>query len=90
MGETKINGHAARFFLRQPIRIDTGKRLNQRTLAVIYVAGGGENDVPLHYFLYTNKRLDSAAAAARDVTVIAIYFHFEMKDCLMAFMSGFS
>jgi hypothetical protein len=90
MSETKINSHAARFFLRQPIRIDAGKRLNQRTLAVIYVAGGGENGVPLHHFSYTNKGLNSAAAAARDVTVIAIYFHFEMKDCLMAFMSGFS
>ena len=79
MGETEINGHAARFFLRQPIRIDAGKRLYQGTLAVIDVAGRGEDGVPLHYFSYPDKRLDSAAAAARDVTVIAIYFHFEMN-----------
>ena len=88
--ETQINGHATRFFLRQPIRVRAGKRLNQGTLAVIYVAGGGENGMLLGHFSYTDKRLNSAEAAARDVTGMAIYLHFETRDCLMEFMSGFS
>jgi hypothetical protein len=50
MGEAQINGHAALFFLRQPIWIRSRKRLNQGTLAVIYVAGGGENGVLLGHF----------------------------------------
>ena len=57
MGETEINGHAAGFFLRQPIWIDAGKGLYQGTLAVIDVASRGEDGVPLGHYWCTDKSL---------------------------------
>ena len=40
--EAEIDRDAARFFLGQPIGIDTGQRTHQRRLAVIDVAGGAD------------------------------------------------
>ena len=47
MGKTEIDRNAARFFLRQPIRIDAGERFDQRALAVIDVPGRCEDEMLL-------------------------------------------
>ena len=45
VGEPKVNRDAARLLLRQAIGIGTRQSLHERALAVIHVAGGGENVV---------------------------------------------
>src|ERR1700739_850691 len=44
-GEAEIDSNAARLFFGQAVRIGPGQRLDERTLAVIDVAGGGENEI---------------------------------------------
>jgi len=43
--EAKINRDAARFFFRQAIGIRAGQSLHQRALAMVYVAGGGQDEM---------------------------------------------
>ena len=43
-GEAEFDRDAARFFFRQSIGIDPGQRLDERALAMIDMAGGGENE----------------------------------------------
>ena len=44
--EAEIDRDAARFFLGQPVGVDSGERLDQRGLAVINVTGGREDEMP--------------------------------------------
>ena len=43
VGEAQIDGDAAALLLRQPVGVDAGQRTHQRSLAVIDVAGGGND-----------------------------------------------
>src|SRR6266699_2228117 len=45
MRKPKVNRDAARFFLRQPIRINARQRLDQCAFAVVHMAGGGEDEM---------------------------------------------
>ena len=45
VGKAEIDGDAARLLFRQAIGIGAGQRLDQRALAVIDVAGGGDDEV---------------------------------------------
>ena len=45
MGKAQIDRDPARFLFRQTIGIGAGQRLDQRTLAVIDVTGGGDDEV---------------------------------------------
>lgn len=45
MREAQVDRDAARFFFRQTIGVGAGERLDQRCLAVIDMAGGGENEI---------------------------------------------
>ena len=47
MREAEIDRDASAFFLLQAIRIDARKRAHQRSLAVIDVTGGSDNDAVL-------------------------------------------
>ena len=42
-GKAEINSHQALFFLRQPVRINPGQRLDQRGFAMIHMSGGTDN-----------------------------------------------
>ena len=43
VGEAQIDGHAAFFLFRQPVGVDPGQCLHQQGLAVVDVAGGGND-----------------------------------------------
>ena len=43
VGKTDVDGNAARLFFRQAVGVDAGERLDQRGLAVVDVAGGGDD-----------------------------------------------
>src|SRR5260221_1522411 len=47
-GKSEIDRNAARFFFRQSVRISSGQRFDQCALAVIDVAGGGEDEILCH------------------------------------------
>ena len=57
---------------------------------MIYVAGSGENGVPLGHCICTNKILNLGVTFTGDGAGMKICIHFEKRDCLMEFMSGFS
>ena len=44
MRKAEIDRDPARFFLRQPVGVGAGERLDQRRLAVIDMSGGGEDE----------------------------------------------
>ncbi len=44
-GEAEINRNASGFFVRQSVRIGSGKRFNKSTLPVIDVSGGREHKI---------------------------------------------
>ena len=49
MREAELDGDLSRFFFGQAIWINSGERFNERTLAVIDVTGGRENEMLFGY-----------------------------------------
>ena len=43
IGKSRLDGQATLLFFRQAVGIDPGERLDQQRLAVIHVAGGGDD-----------------------------------------------
>ena len=47
IGKTKVDGQATLFLFRQAVRIDAAQRFNQFGLAMIHMAGCGDNHVAI-------------------------------------------
>src|SRR5947199_8701582 len=45
MGEAEVDRNPARLLLRQTVRVDARQRLDQRALAMVHVAGGGNDEI---------------------------------------------
>ena len=67
MGEAEVDRDAASFFFRQPVRIDSGKCFDQRTLAMINMAGGREDEMFMIHFLSRRIVVELGAGCADGV-----------------------
>src|SRR5687767_3542446 len=82
MGETQVDGDAARFFFRQAIGISAGERLDQGALSVIDVSGSSD-DVMHH----RNARFKMQNANSSEL-VVRHCLHFEF--CILNYAFALS
>lgn len=73
MREAEIDGDASRFFLGQPIGIGASKRFDQRALAMIDVAGRGENEVRFVHWKSDSRFGERDRRCRRDVLLLLLH-----------------
>jgi hypothetical protein len=70
IGEAEIDGDAARLFFLQPVPIDPGQGFDQRSLAVVDMAGGADNHRTGPFRNSSSKRIDIQLGKNRDEFIL--------------------
>ena len=74
MRETEFDRDFPRLLLRQPIRIGPSERFDERALAVIHMAGRGENEVffghMLEFSLFVERATDTCRSEWSSVVLV--------------------